>query len=241
MKIAKSSIRARSHFIADLKFEDQRLTSFGGLVVFQKLFETLDLPRRLKGCCRSIERSTNRCHSHAKLLQLLIVHLLLGYRKLRDIDFYREDPLVLEVLGLKRLPSVPTVSRMLREFDPTCVERQRELNRDLILSRLCDGNINRITMDFDGSVQSTSRHAEGTAVGFNKKKKGARSYYPLLCTVAQTGQVFDYLHRSGNVHDSNGAIDLSDTVWRKFARSCRQRRSSCEWIAPFSATKWSGV
>ena len=52
---------------------------------------------------------------------------------------------------------------------------------------------------------STCRSAAGTAVGFNKKKKGQRSYYPLFCTVAQTGQVFDVLHRSGNVHDSNGA------------------------------------
>jgi hypothetical protein len=63
----------------------------------------------------------------------------------------------------------------------------------------------RITLDFDGSVQSTKRHAQGTAVGFNKKKKGARSYYPLFCTVAQTLQVLDFLHRPGNVHDSNGA------------------------------------
>jgi hypothetical protein len=26
--------------------------------------------------------------------------------------------------------------------------------------------------------------------------------------VAQTGQVFDHLHRSGNVHDSNGALEF---------------------------------
>jgi len=51
----------------------------------------------------------------------------------------------------------------------------------------------------------TGRFAEGTAVGFNRKKKGQRSYYPLFCTVAQTGQVLDVLHRSGNVHDSHGA------------------------------------
>ena len=62
-----------------------------------------------------------------------------------------------------------------------------------------------VTLDFDGSVLSTGRHAEGTAVGFNKKKKGARSYYPLFCTVAQTDQVLDVHHRPGNVHDSNGA------------------------------------
>lgn len=65
-----------------------------------------------------------------------------------------------------------------------------------------------MTLDFDGSVQSTKRRAEGTAVGFNKKKKGARSYYPLFCTVAQTGQVLNFLHRSGNVHDSKGAKDF---------------------------------
>ena len=66
----------------------------------------------------------------------------------------------------------------------------------------------RVTLDFDGSVQSTTRHAEGSAVGFNRKKKGARSYYPLFCTVAQTGQALDHLHRGGNVHDSNGACEF---------------------------------
>jgi hypothetical protein len=49
-------------------------------------------------------------------------------------------------------------------------------------------------VDFDGSVQSTRRHAEGTAVGYNKKK-GTHSYYPLFCTIGQTGQVFDVHHR----------------------------------------------
>ena len=62
----------------------------------------------------------------------------------------------------------------------------------------------RLTLDFDDSVQSNKGHIEGTAVGFNKGKKGSRSYYPLFCTVAQTGQFFDLHHRPGNVHDSNG-------------------------------------
>jgi hypothetical protein len=45
-------------------------------------------------------------------------------------------------------------------------------------------------------------------VGFNKEKKGARGDYPLFCTVAQTGQVLDGLHRSGNVHDSKGSVEF---------------------------------
>jgi hypothetical protein len=61
-------------------------------------------------------------------------------------------------------------------------------------------------MDFDGSVISTGRFAEGTAVGYNTHKKGERSYYPWFCTIAQTAQVLDVLHRSGNVHDSPDSL-----------------------------------
>jgi len=57
-------------------------------------------------------------------------------------------------------------------------------------------------------LTTNSRNTEGTAVGYNKKKKGARSYYPLFCTIAQTGQVFDVYHRPGNVHDSKGAREF---------------------------------
>ena len=108
-------------------------------------------------------------------------------------------------LGLKRLPDVATISRMLKEVDQRAVDKLRTLASDLVLERIASLALRRITLDFDGSVQSTKRRAEGTAVGFNKRKKGARSYYPLFCTVAQTGQVFGFLHRPGNVHDSNGA------------------------------------
>ena len=88
------------------------------------------------------------------------------------------------------------------------VESLRRLLRRMVIERLVAIAPARLTLDFDGSVQSTRRHAEGTAVGYNKKRKGARSYYPLFCTIAQTGQVFDVLHRPGNVHDSNGAREF---------------------------------
>jgi hypothetical protein len=208
MKVTESSARARARRVPELKFEDQCLTSYGGLVVFQKFFEDLELGRLLKGCCEKLRSKTSRLYAHATVLHCLIMHLLLGARQLREMDCYRDDPLVRHALGLERLPSVPTVSRMLAEFDEGSIERQRGMNRDLVLSRLLDENLARVTLDFDGSVLSTTRHAEGSAVGFNKKKKGARSYYPLFCTIAQTGQVLDYHHRSGNVHDSNGAREF---------------------------------
>jgi hypothetical protein len=55
-------------------------------------------------------------------------------------------------------------------------------------------------------VLSTRGHAEGSAIGYNRQRKGARSYYPLFSTIAQTGQFLDLLHRPGNVHDSRDAL-----------------------------------
>lgn len=81
-----------------------------------------------------------------------------------------------------------------------------------------------ITLDFDGSVLGTCRHAEGVAKGFNSKKKGQRSYYPLYCTVAQTAQVLAVHHRSGNVHDSNGAIHFIECCVGKVKNACPQAR-----------------
>ena len=206
MKVSKSDIYTRRSTIASIKFEDQKLTSFSGLVVFQKLFDRFGLRERLKVACSHLDRG--RSYRFNIVAELLIVHVLLGFRKLREIDFYRDDPIVKLLLRLKRLPGVATVSRMLAEFDSESVENHQEVNRGIVADRLRQAGLRRVTLDFDGSVQSTRRHAEGTAVGFNKKKKGTRSYYPLFCTVAQVGEVFDVHHRSGNVHDSNGAKEF---------------------------------
>jgi hypothetical protein len=84
-------------------------------------------------------------------------------------------------------------------------------------------------VDFDGSVQSTTGHAEDTAVGFNKNKKGARSHYPLFCTIAQTDRFLDLHHRSGNVHDSNGAPD--------FIKQCFERLRERVPAAQFESWK----
>jgi hypothetical protein len=179
------------------------LTSFAGLVVFQKLFALLNLKARLARCFG--RRKPGRVFRPPTIFLQLILHVLLGYRQLRGSEYYRDDPLVQRLLGLKRLPNVATISRMLKEAGDPNVESLRRLLREMLFERLRLLGLARVTLDFDGSVQSTGRFAEGTAVGFNKKKKGARSYYPLFCTLAQTGQVLDFLHRPGNVHDSNGA------------------------------------
>jgi len=204
---------SRAYKVPDLKFEDQSLTSFAGLIVFQPLMLGLEIKNRLFHCFRHLK--TSRIFGHHLITLLLIVHLLLGYRRLRDLAYYQDDPMVKRLLGVNQLPDPSTVSRALSSIDGMSIVRVRGLCRTLVIERLKKVAIYRVTLDFDGSVFSTqSRTTEGTAVGYNRKQKGARSYYPLFCTLAQTGQVFDVYHRPGNVHDSHGA--------REFILACIQ-------------------
>ena len=148
MKCCKAAIHRKTHRIPEIRFEDQRLTSFAGLVLFQSRFNRLGLKEQLTSCFRHLKVSPIFCHGLTVLL--LIVHLPLGYRRLEDMRYYQDDPMVRRLLGMARLPDVATVSRTLAGMDDRSVDKLR---------RLESLRLARITLDFDGSVLSTGRFA----------------------------------------------------------------------------------
>lgn len=232
MRLSKPQVEARVHALPTIRFEEQRLTSFAGIVLIQALFQRLDLKARLSRCFRSM-RAKSAYGIHVIFLQL-VLHVMLGFRCLRDRDAYEKDPMIYRVLGVSRLPDVATLSRRLSSVTTECVDAIRAECRAGVLRRLTCEKLARVTMDFDGSVISTRRHAEGTAVGYNRRRKGERSYYPLFCTVAQTGQFLDFHHRPGNVHDSNGAAHFMATcveeVKQAMPKAVLESRMDCAFF-----------
>jgi len=122
-------------------------------LIFQALFTRMNLKKRLKKCFSHIKLSP--IFGHHLIVLLLIVHLLLGFRRLREIEYYRDDPIVLRLLGLRKLPDVSTISRALRQMEDEGVDNYRQLSRDLVAQGLVRENLPRLTLDFDGSVIST--------------------------------------------------------------------------------------
>lgn len=242
MKSSKSKIYSKYYKIPAIRFEDQKLTSFSGLLIFQALFVRLNLKARLKKCFGHLNASP--IFGRHLVVLLLIVHLLLGFRRLRDVDYYRDDPLILRLMGLRKLPDVSTISRALSQMESNSAENFRELSRSLVIEGLKREDFPRLTFDFDGVVFSTKRHAQGTAIGFNPKNKGERSYYSNFCTVAQTGQFFDMLHRAGNVHDSNGAADFMmrcfDQAWWHFPNTTFESRIDSAFFDQIILTSLNG-
>lgn len=235
MKSSRAEIHRRVHAVPRVRFDAQRMTSFAGLVIVLHLFKRLDLKGRLRRCFGATDRA--RTFGLATIILQLVVQVMLGFRRLRDRDYYADDPMVRRVLGVAVLPDVATISRTLAAATSKSFLDLRDLIRELVLERLATLRLATVTLDFDGSVLSTRRHAEGSAVGYNKNRKGARSYYPLFCTVAQVSQFLDLHHRPGNVHDSRDADAFIEARVGDVRRVLPRARIECRLDSAFFSDK----
>ena len=171
MKLSRAEIYRKFRGIPRLRFEDQELSSFSGLIVFQQLFRKLNLRNRIRGCFAG--EISKRSYSAACVVETLIVHVVLGYRQLRDVAFYQEDPIVKRMLGLESIPGQSTLSRVLNEISARAVNRLRKLMRELTLERLGAMGLKRITLDFaythifvdDPEIDKDFTEAENTSRG----------------------------------------------------------------------------
>ena len=103
--------------------------------------------------------------------------ILLGYKRLRDVQFSKNDPLALHLFGLTRMHMVSTISCQLRTVDDRSNQGIERTQQSIVIDALTREQLAIITIDFDGSVLGTCHHTDGAASGFNKKKKGQRSYW----------------------------------------------------------------
>ena len=157
VKHSKADVRGKVRPAMEVRFEAQNLTSYSGLILFQHFFSLIGIKEWLWGCFRHLKGSP--IYSHHVLMMLLVVHLIIGHRRLRDVDYCRDDEMVKRVLGLKRLPDVSTLSRSLRSADELSIDKVRGESRNLVIERLLTEGLSRVTLDFDGSVLSTGRCA----------------------------------------------------------------------------------
>ncbi len=131
MKCSKTILYRKTYGIPEIRFEDQRLTSFAGLILFQSLFASTGLKQKFSNCLRHMK--VNSIYDHGFTVMLSIFHLLLSYLRVHDLRYYRDNPVVPSLLGITRLPDVATFSSNLVRMDAVSVDRLRRFNRHQVL------------------------------------------------------------------------------------------------------------
>ncbi len=56
MQCRKNALIRKYHATTHLQFEEQQLTSFSGLLIFQRLFQVIELKNRLRGFFSHLNR-----------------------------------------------------------------------------------------------------------------------------------------------------------------------------------------
>ena len=65
------------------------------------------------------------------IVLVLIVNIILGGKRLRDIDYIKGDVLMVRLLGLRSVPDVATISRRLDSMDEDVTKKYREFLKDM--------------------------------------------------------------------------------------------------------------
>ncbi len=127
-------------------------------------------------------------------------NVLLGGKRLEDIELRRNDETFLNALDAVRIPDPTTAGDFTRRFDPWKIERLMDcINRvrtKIWKKRAQDLLKDEILLDVDGTLVGTLGECKE---GMDISHKGIWGYHPLLISVANTKEVLYLVNRPGNV------------------------------------------
>jgi len=207
MRLEKHKIHRRIKSDLKIEFAPQQISSYSGLELFKRYFRIIGLNRRIGRAFQGHELSGD--YSVVDCILTLIALYLVGGSRLRHIAYIGEDPLVQRLCELSSLPCDRTLSRWLKQFTNDSLQAMVGLNSEIVFEKLNELELATVTLDFDGTVLSTGNKVQWAFRGYNPQNRHAKSYFPLLCHVAQTGHFLCVRNRPGNIHDAKcGALGV---------------------------------
>jgi hypothetical protein len=188
-----------------VSFDEPRLTHFGGLVLIQRFCQRLHLRRRLR---RSLTlRQRRGDYAPSDLILALLFAVIAGLRRLNKTDVLQYNGAFLSLLGLAQFPDQSTLRRFLKRFWPATIRQLVRLHDQLRRQLFARPRPpSRLIFDLDSVVLTLYGHQQGARVGYNPKKRGRRSYHPLLCFEAQRQEFWHGSLRPGNAAANTGVV-----------------------------------
>jgi len=151
------------------------------------------LRRELRG---TLPRSDLGAVSMVLVVPALIVS---GGRRLRHLLFIGDDPVVLRLCGLARIPTPRTPGRWLGAFRAHHLPALRWVNASVAARTIAKAGLRRLTIDVDGTVVSTGMQVQWAQRGFDPHHRKVPSNYPITAYEAQSGQILRTQHRAGEL------------------------------------------
>jgi len=137
---------------------------------------------------------------------------LCGGTCLQDLDLLRQDEVLLDALGARRIPDPTTAGDFCRRFSRDDIQALQDVIDDTRL-RVWAGQpapfFEQAILDMDGFlVETTGQCKQGMDIAYD----GTWGYHALVLSLANTGEVLSVINRSGNRPSQEGAAAQVDRV-----------------------------
>ena len=184
-------------------FTGNKLTNYGGLSPIMKYINKLKLGLSLNNLFPTIMHNATK-FTNVQVLLSVVMASFAGINRLQRIAAFTYDALVKVLLGLETGLNKDVISTRLKGLGQAGAILLQEHLFKLMTQFLKKSQLEGITLDADSTVKTVYGNQQGAEKGFNPKKRGAKSYHPLLAFVSELKLVVNSWFRCGSAYTSNG-------------------------------------
>lgn len=188
-------------------FTGQKLTQYAGLSPIMKYLNKMKLGKSLNSLFPTTMYNSTK-FTNVQILLSIILASFSGINRIARIANFSKDSLVMSLLGLSKGINKDAISTGLKTLGQAGAVRLQEYLFVWMTRWIAKSSLEEITIDADSTVQTVYGNQQGAAKGFNSKKKGAKSYHPLLAFASELKLVVNSWFRTGSAYTSNGICEF---------------------------------
>lgn len=197
------------------QFTGKNMTRFGGSGLIRRFFQKHDVEDVFSKRIVIKNRRKSK-YSVAKILISCLYGIFIGYPRPSHMQTLKSDRVFQKLVGLFDFPVQSTISRFLSGLKVSVARQIGSINFDLMMKfRKGFKGFKVITLDLDSHVMTVYGNQQRSGRGYNPKKKGRKSYHPLLCFIGESRDYLGGILRSGKHHTSYHAVEFLKKMMKK--------------------------
>lgn len=204
-----------------VNFEGKNITGNSGLIPIAQFAEKLKIEETLRSEL-SLKQKHNSKYSIVQIIMITMFGVITGAKHISQLDIIRHDHVIMKLLNWGLFPAYNTISRLFKLFSQKYnveFSNAQSVLRQKIWDKQSQSNV---TLDIDSTVRGVYGKQEGAEKGFNSKKKGQRSYHPLLAFIAETKECLHSWFRSGSAYTSNNCAGFLRECYSLMPKQIRE-------------------
>ena len=209
----------------------KNMTVNAGLLPVLRFMDKLSVEELLGNQVTTRSRGANAEVSFTEAIERVIVSQIAGATAMEHVSKISSDDVICKIAGWEAKPVATTLSRVLgiasnrnvKEFESVMPRFRGKVWKKAVKSGkklICA--INKMIIDIDSTVQGVFGDQEGAEIGYNPKKKGQKSYHPMMAFCSETKEVLHSWYRCGSAYTSNGTIEFLKELFASISKSIRK-------------------